>query len=314
MTAAENPTLPAPLPPFYEGRLELPGGRCLGWAEFGAPGGVPVIYCHGVPGSRREAACAAAAAQTLGLRLIAVDRPGYGWSDPATAPGLLAGTEDLDRLADALGLDRFLVLGVSGGAPAAVAAAGALPERVAALGLVCPVGPPALLPPGTVLPWPWRLLLRVGRWPEALGSALHPLSLWFRRRPQDLLRIFGWVLAPVDQVLLRDPGVRITLAGSIREALRQSSRGVARDLFHFASPWECSPAAVTVPVRLWQGGRDRLVPAALSQILGDRLPRARTFLLPQEGHFSLPIAHGEEILRTLLAAAGDLPSWYNKPA
>ncbi len=307
MTPMIAPSLPTACLPYAEGRLVLPGGRCLGWAEFGNPDGLPLVYCHGVPGSRREAAFAAAAADRAGIRLLAFDRPGYGWSGPVPQQGLLAGAEDLERLADARGIDRFLLLGVSGGAPAAVAGAYAFPRRVSALGLVCPVGPLALLPPGTLLPLPWRLLNRAGPWLPRLTPALRPLSFWCRRRPADLIGLFARGLDPVDRDLLRDRGVRTALAASMGESCRPGAPGVAADLAHFIGPWEFSPAAVTVPVRLWLGGRDRLVPAALSEVLGHLLPRVRVFNQEQEGHFSLPLTMGEQILGDLAATGSEGP-------
>lgn len=123
----------------------LPDGRRLGFLDTAAltPGAMDpalpaIFYFHGFPGSRLEAAFL----PLDGCRLIGVDRPGYGLSDPAPERRLGDFARDVAALADHLGIARFAVLGVSGGAPYAAACAHALPGRVAAAGLVCGLGPP----------------------------------------------------------------------------------------------------------------------------------------------------------------------------
>src|SRR5919106_2686580 len=114
----------------------LPGGRRVGYAEFGDPGGKPVLAIHGTPGSRFMFARTDRAARARGLRIIAPERPGYGLSDYCHAGSLARLAADAVALADALGLDRFAVLGVSGGGPHALVAASAMLDRVALLALI----------------------------------------------------------------------------------------------------------------------------------------------------------------------------------
>src|SRR5688572_28104051 len=125
---------------MFTDTLTLSDGRKVGIAEFGAPAGRPVVYCHGFPASRLEARLAHEAAKEVGARLIALDRPGYGLSD--FQPGRRIGDwpRDVVEAADALGVQRFAMLGVSGGAPYALACAALLPERITALGVVCGLG------------------------------------------------------------------------------------------------------------------------------------------------------------------------------
>jgi pimeloyl-ACP methyl ester carboxylesterase len=88
--------------PGKDRRLTLPGGRGLCYAEFGASNGIPVVYCHGFPGSRLEAAFADRIASTLGARLIAVDRPGMGMSDYRAERTILGWADDVLFLVDHL--------------------------------------------------------------------------------------------------------------------------------------------------------------------------------------------------------------------
>ena len=123
----------------------LPTGRRLAWAEFGAAAGVPIIYCHGFPGSRLEPAFADRTASSVGARLIAIDRPGFGASDACPGRTILGWPDDVRDLADHLELDAFRVLGVSGGAPYALACAYRLEPRVHSVALVSGLGPPECL-------------------------------------------------------------------------------------------------------------------------------------------------------------------------
>src|SRR3546814_1265419 len=116
----------------------LPGARKLGYAEGGDREGAPVFYFHGFPGSRLEATLLPA----HGLRLIGVDRPGYGLSSPKPWRKLADWPKDIAVLADFLKLVRYGVVGVSGGGPYASSVAHGLGKRVNALALICGLGPP----------------------------------------------------------------------------------------------------------------------------------------------------------------------------
>jgi pimeloyl-ACP methyl ester carboxylesterase len=116
-----------------EGRIVLPDDRRLGFAEFGVPTGKPVFWFHGTPGARRQIPPEARlGAQRLGVRLIGLDRPGVGDSTPHLYPSFHAWAHDIEVAADRLGLDRFGLIGLSGGGPSLLACAHALPERVVA--------------------------------------------------------------------------------------------------------------------------------------------------------------------------------------
>ena len=141
-----------------QSRLTLPDGRQLAWAEFGTAAGSPVLYCHGFPGSRLEAAFADGTAKHAGVRLIAADRPGVGLSDRLPGRSVLGWVDDIRALGDHLDIERFHVVGVSGGAPYALACAFALPDRIPSVAIVSGVGPPTSLPraPGCIHQ-PWRV-------------------------------------------------------------------------------------------------------------------------------------------------------------
>ena len=124
-----------------DGRIRLADGRRLGYAEYGDPEGKPLFYCHGFPASRLEAALLDPSARKAGVRVVAADRPGCGLSDfqPDRRIGDWPG--DVVELAGALGIDRFAVVGVSGGGPYALACARKIPQRLTAAAVVCGLGP-----------------------------------------------------------------------------------------------------------------------------------------------------------------------------
>src|SRR5919202_4018235 len=121
--------------------IRLRDGRMLGYAEQGDPDGAPVLVFHGLPGSRFSRHPDGRIAERLRVRLFTFDRPGIGLSSPQPRRRILDWPRDVAEFADARGLDRFAVVGWSGGAPYALATAHELPERVTRVGLVAPVVP-----------------------------------------------------------------------------------------------------------------------------------------------------------------------------
>jgi pimeloyl-ACP methyl ester carboxylesterase len=133
-------------------RVGLPDGRRLAYRQYGPPAGAPVLYLPGTPSCTTEwRMWPHGIADDLDLRVIAVDRPGLGGSDPQRHRRITDWPADVEALADALGLSRFAILGYSGGVPYALACAEALPERVTKAALVGCVGPGES-------EWPRRLL------------------------------------------------------------------------------------------------------------------------------------------------------------
>lgn len=279
----------------------LSGGRRLAFTEYGVPEGRPLFYFHGFPGSRLEARLLAAGAVRNQVRILAVDRPGFGLSE--FAPGRTLGDwpQDVTELADALALSRFAVLGLSGGGPYALACARLIPQRLTAVGVVCGLGP--LDEPGAtrVLKWPAHLSFMLVRHQPHLAKHFYELlARWFmRRHPQWVLHLMH-VSAPwPDRAVLRQPKIRRALIASVHAAVRQGGRGPLRDLVLYSRPWGFALEEIAMPVHLWHGEADATVPAAMGHDQADRLADCRARFLPGEGHFSLIVNHLDEILATL---------------
>jgi pimeloyl-ACP methyl ester carboxylesterase len=194
--------------------------------------------------------------------------------------------DDVMQLASALELKKFAVLGVSGGAPYAMACAVRFPERVTALGLVSAVAPldaAGLYRLARHAPWLLRGLLRLMR--RAARSTSERLAASF---PEP------------DRRALQRPEVRKHLSTVLGEAMRQGVQGVARDMQLIAQPWGFDLAQVQTPVLLWHGEQDRNVPVAHGRHLLNSLPNCRATFYPHEAHLSLFINQGRELLRTLV--------------
>lgn len=283
-----------------EHRVVLADGRTLACLELGDAGGFPVLYFHGFPGSRLEARIAAAAAGRLGLRLLAPDRPGFGESTHQPRRSIGSWASDVAALADRLGLQRFSVIGVSGGAPYALACAALLPERLARTALVCPLPPleVARSAPGMLLQDRMILALAAHAAPIARG-VVHLLVRWMRGDPNRYLEFMMAGMVSPDRDLFADPGYRALILESTAQALRQGGRGPAWELTLIARPWDFHLDEVRMPVVLWQGMADQILPAAMARRLAGALPACDAHYLPGEGHLSLVARHIDEVLSDL---------------
>ncbi len=299
MSAPPAATRPAGPRLSREGHLRLPDGRRLAYVEAGDPAGAPVVFVHGNPGSRHMRHPDDALTRSLGVRLITPDRPGYGLSDYQPNRALLDLPADVERLADALGLGRFAVFGVSAGGPYALACAYRLGSRLTRAGVVSGAAPfdrPGAL--DGVNP-DYRRAWAVAALPEWLT---HPLLAWHdaevRARPHRALAALLAHASPDDRQLLRDPQICAQVLGYRAEATRAGVRGLRREAHLLARPWGFRPEAIEVETHLWYWEGDSIVPPQMGRYLQSRLRRPVPHFLPGGGHFSF-LSHWREILTTL---------------
>jgi pimeloyl-ACP methyl ester carboxylesterase len=276
--------------------LVLPGGRLLGFAEFGDVGGFPLISFHGWPGSRLQSLRYADAARRAGVRLIAPDRPGFGLSDPMPGRTMLDWPDDVAALAAALGIGEFAVLGVSGGGAYALATAARLADRVTAVGLFSCWGPLEMLPPcrrprlgrchPTVARHTSRAIVRV------LGSVA-------RRHPRASVSLGHRFLPRCDREVVAMPEIAELSARDLATALAQGTGGVFHDALLLAAPWGVDWSRVTAPVRLWHGERDTIAPVEAARALANHLPHCRATFLRGEGHYAV-VPRAAELLHGVM--------------
>ncbi|HUR16814.1 MAG TPA: alpha/beta hydrolase, partial [Candidatus Limnocylindrales bacterium] len=294
-------TLPQSTPTGASDRvITLADGRHLGYHEIGDPHGRPVFFFHGFGTSRVICPPDEQTALGMGVRLIAVDRPGIGLSDAKPGRSLLDWPQDVATLADRLGIVTFSVIGWSGGGPYALACASALPDRVAAIGLVSSPAPLAGIAERGYL----RRLDRNAVRAAGRAPVLIRLALWHWGRPQrrDAERFFEESVAEMcaaDQAILSDTALRERMIANSTELYRQGGRGMYDEALVLARPWGFELSDITVPVYLWHGERDETVPLGMATYLARAIPTATVTFDSDEGHHLL-YRRWPEILAALL--------------
>lgn len=279
-------------------QISLRDGRRLGFACYGDPHGRPLLYFHGLPSSRLEAGFFHAPARQRGIRLIAVDRPGYGRSGFQPQRRIVDWPDDVAELADALQLGRFEVMGISGGGPYALACAWKLAQRIDRVTLVgglAPLERPATLAAMSRFS---RLAFALSRRAPLLlrlGYGL-PFAVVLRRAPALAAAALRFSGCPEDRASLAGQGAAAWMLACLREGLRQGPAGALRDVQLYAQAWGFRLEEVEIPVALWHGTGDRIVPPAHARMMAAALPLAVLKWIPEAGHYSLPISHGESIL------------------
>ncbi|MGD9784292.1 MAG: alpha/beta fold hydrolase [Hyphomicrobiaceae bacterium] len=269
----------------------LASGRRIGVAEFGAADGYPVLACHGAPASRLMFEVADEDARRLGIRLIAFDRPGYGNSPLDYGTTLAGRTAAFAEIPDALKIDRFALLGISGGAPYAVALAARLGRRVSALGLVSPLGPVFDLGSRSA-PEPVELttaqrafFLDLPGHPWLLRSNAEIAMRAFRLAPRMFAGAFAHFLPEADRIIVSQPQVVDSLVSMTLDATRHGISGGVTDLEIYGASWEVDYTGITCPSRLWQGLEDSIVPPEAALKLGELIPGCETVRIDGAGHF-----------------------------
>lgn len=291
--------------------LTLDDGRRVDIAQGGEARGFPVLLQHGLPGSRLTAAHAEDAARECGVRLVSLSRPGFGHSTAAT-PSLAGRGRDAIEIVTALGIDRFAVLGTSGGAPAAAATAVVGGDRVSALGIAVGVGPwnelepaddPGMAPERDIIASYDR-----GDTDQALDAYRRLAETWFddmlgRQSDEELMTVFDSLVAGDDSgaedLSWMTPPMRQRFARDLREAL-VSYDGIALDNLTVGRPWDVDVGTIGQPTYLWFGDRDTLVSDVHRRWWQHRIPHSRLTVREGEGHGSAYLTHWQDMLRDLV--------------
>jgi pimeloyl-ACP methyl ester carboxylesterase len=283
-----------------EHRIRLADDRTLACLELGDPGGIPVLYFHGYPGSRLEVRLTAVTAGRLGLRMLAPDRPGFGESSFQPKRTLSDWPGDIAQLMDHFDLEHCAVVGVSGGGPYALACAARIPRRLDRVALVCALAPLTGIKSTRGMLTRNRLILALAAWSPLLARLMVDTAAYLiRRHPERLLMHMMAGAHAADRRVLADTDFQALILASTVEALHQSKAGVSWDLTLLTRPWDFRLQDVLVPVRVWQGLADNIVPATMARRLIDELPHSESHYLPGEGHLSLIVRHLGAVLQDL---------------
>lgn len=268
----------------------LPDGRTLEYLVEGDPDGFPLVLHHGTPGSGLTFPRASLAASERGLALVLYSRAGYGESTPLPDRTVADVATDVAAVLDDLGRDEFVTLGWSGGGPHSLACAAMLPERcrAAATGAgVAPFHADGLdfldgMGPENVVEFDAALAGREELLPYLEQEAAKFASV----SAEELVDALGGLVSPVDRAYATGEFASRLLA-SFTRGISHGVEGWAEDDLAFTRPWGFDLDGLTVPVSVWQGGADRMVPYAHGQWLAAHVAGARVHLYDDEGHLSL---------------------------
>jgi pimeloyl-ACP methyl ester carboxylesterase len=283
-------------------RFSLPDGRVIGWATYGDPDGPAIIAAHGSPDSRVIWRLLDAAARAHHVRIIAIDRPGFGISDPQPVRTVLDWPDDVTRVADHLGIDRFPLIAISGGAAYAAATAWKIPNRVTGLGLFSVIGP--LDHPGATEGTNRAVrstYAMARRAPWLLKLILSTMARSAARNPERTARQVERTRPPEDRVVLARPDVRAVLMDNIPNQFRDPAT-VLHEFRLAVQPWGFPLAEITTPTHIWQGGRDDVHTPAMARYLAAHIPGAELTFEPTYSTFTF-LDHLDPIVATVAAWA-----------
>jgi pimeloyl-ACP methyl ester carboxylesterase len=288
--------------PKLEGTIAVGDDRQIGFAEFGDPQGRAVFWLHGTPGARRQIPMEARVyAEQRQIRLIGVDRPGIGSSTPFQYDTVVAFADDLRTIADTLGIDRFEVIGLSGGGPYTLACAAAMPDRVVAVGVlggVAPVrGVDAIGGGISKLISVAAPVVQIAGAPLRLAAST--LIRLIRPVAEPALYAYASISPEADRQLLVRPEFKAMFLDDLLNGSRKQLAAPFADVVVFSRDWGFRLDEIKVPVRWWHGDRDHIVPFDHGQHVVSRLPDAQLTHLPGESHLA-GLGRAEEILNSML--------------
>lgn len=267
--------------------VRIPNGQVLGCSVYGMPDfRLPVFYFHGFPGSRLEARFAHEAAVSAGITLVGIDRPGFGRSSPQPGRTLLGWAQSMRLLAQHFRITEFSVLGVSGGAPYALACAYALRPLVRRAMVVSALGQVAEKPIPARMVRSNRTILQLAKVSPFLAqSAVRGITTYLARRPSRLVRLLSLEIPLCDRNLITSAERLPFFNDSYTEAFSQGVDCAVEDFRVLTSPWGFNPKEIQTPVEIWHGELDTYVPIEMSRELAALIPDSHLVAVPDGGHF-----------------------------
>lgn len=236
-------------------------------------------------------------AKKYGLRLIAVDRPGFGQSTFQPYRRVNDFPNDIASLADHLDLNQFSLFGISGGGPYALACAAELNSRVDKLLLVCAMGSIDIPDATKGMHFPLFPAIEIARTMPRHSYRFYknmvgPVLAW---SPKFIVSLYGNLLSAAERAVFADSEFMGVILGAMREGFRQGGAGAAREMNIFTHSWQVDLKKIRAKTWLWHGEEDSVVPLSHSQHHAEQIKNAQTYFLPNEGHFSLPYRHIDTI-------------------
>ncbi|WP_028651379.1 alpha/beta fold hydrolase [Nocardioides halotolerans] len=290
------------------GEVHTRDGRTLEVLTGGDPDGFPLLYHGGSPSAAVTYEPLDSAARTHGLRLVTYSRPGYGGSTarPRAEPRMVDDVADSAAVLDALDVDRFLTIGWSGGGPRALGCAALLPDRCLAAASLAGLAPYD----GEGLDWMAGMAEENVAEYTAAATGRDAYAAYLEEEflpvlladADDLAEAMGGLLPEADRAAM-DRGFTEWLTETFHRAGTQRIAGVLDDGQAAVRPWGFDVSGIRVPVALYQGRQDAMVPFAHGEWLAAHVPGAETHLTDHDGHLTL-VTQLPEVLAGLRRMAG----------
>ena len=290
----------------YNQIFTLKDGRKLGYAEFGDPSGKPVIYFHGWLGGRLDPYVCVLFEKEIDCRIISVDRPGIGLSDFKKNRTILDWSDDVVELANHLGIEKFHVLGMSGGGPYVAACAYKIPERLLSAGIIGGMGP--YEETKRMLKNPNRFLFVLfDKIPFSIKLILYPmwnrfLKMKFDEKARRMLARQGNRLPKPDKVFYEDSIFQEFLLNHLKDILQQKTKkGAFIDGKLFIKSWNFSLEEIPEDLKfyIWHGEIDKNVPVEIGKYYASKVSNSTAFFYPDEAHLSVLVNKIEEIIEII---------------
>jgi pimeloyl-ACP methyl ester carboxylesterase len=270
--------------------------RRIGIHQYGNKDGIPVFYCHAFPGSRLDGNVLNFNEHAIkaDVRIIAVDRPGIGLSDYQSKRSLLDWGDDISVIADKLNINKFSIVGFSGGGPYALSCASKMPERIHSVGFVSGMGPieykESKKDNAMLIPRQISLLRKV------IATAIDKS---IRHTPGIITQAMRTILPKADVDYLCEDGNIHKLQLFFSENFKQGGDGFLKESEIYRQPWGFELSRIKPRVHLWQGGVDRNVGVRSARKIAQEIPDCKVHFMDDEGHFSLIGKYLGDILEEL---------------
>jgi pimeloyl-ACP methyl ester carboxylesterase len=281
-----------------ERAVTLRDGRTLHVYDDGDPNGNVVVEHHGTPGCGISYAPDVELARERGLRVVSYDRAGYGRSTAKPGRSVADVAADIEDVADALGIERFVTLGGSGGCPHSFACGALLAGRCIASGAIASPAPWGaegldwLAGQGEQNVEEWNAALQGS---DVLEAFLAPMAEEIRAAtPEQIIEVLESLLPPVDRAVLTGDRAKHAKR-SFDGALATGIDGWRDDDLAFTKHWGFELDEIRVPTLLWQGRQDKMVPAAHGEWLAERIPGVEAHISDEDGHLSIAVGRLGEI-------------------
>lgn len=295
---------------MQERMIHLKDGRRLAYMEYGQRDGDPVMLFHGTPGSKVWFLEDDEIAISMGLRLIATDRPGFGASDPKRGRTLLDWPDDVAELADQLGIGKFSIIGVSGGGAYAAACAYKIPERLKHVAMVASTFPfEKGRPPKSMMKANRRAFFLAKYMPWLTRLAYTSQTKMIKKQPHkfmELLKKGNQHLCSWDRQYIRTDEQAKEMMNHMGEAFKERVDEGIDEILLLTKPWGFEVSEIRCSVHLWHGEADEMSPFSEIRKMAQAVPHWPTHFVPEAGHF-LTSDEGiwREILTTLQQDSGE---------